>query len=190
MGQIKDDTYYSDMAKALGYYYSIQIGLEDIGVKFPVLKNKATLAKLEFDISHLKAVEKIEIELSQYLNIDKNIFSNDLIEKGRKLYPTDNVNIIDAEKSLVTFKEEKIIAKNNDYSTYIQTLLRHNPNYKLQPGKEFLDNYLSLLDSNCSPKSKGLHFSIEYPKSWSSRDGKRPNIIQVLKSYDNRCILG
>jgi hypothetical protein len=189
-GQIKDDTYYSDMAKALGYYYSIKIGLEDIGVKFPVLKNKATLAKLEFDISHLKAVENIEIELSQYLNIDKNKFSNDLIDKGRMLYPTDNVNIIDAEKSLETFKEERIIAKNNDYSTYIQTLLRHNPKFKFLPSQEFLDNYRSLLDSNCSPKSKGLHFSIEYPKSWSSRDGKRPNIIQVLKSYDNRCILG
>jgi hypothetical protein len=40
--------------------------------------------------------------------------------------------------------------------------------------------------SNQSVKSKGLNFNIEYPLSWTMREGKQPNIVMYAKDFSGR----
>jgi len=49
-------------------------------------------------------------------------------------------------------------------------------------------------DSKGHPKAKGVHMTIEYPKSWQAQEGERPNIVQkFIGKTDNglsvQCIL-
>lgn len=43
---------------------------------------------------------------------------------------------------------------------------------------EFKTGHTIKYSSNGNPKSKGLNFSIKYPKSLTPRDGDRPNVVQ------------
>jgi len=52
------------------------------------------------------------------------------------------------------------------------------------PAQEFLDGKITKFSTKNHSKSKGLSFEISVPKSWTSREGKRPNIIQFFKSAD------
>ncbi|MCX7877001.1 MAG: hypothetical protein N2321_12665 [Melioribacteraceae bacterium] len=66
----------------------------------------------------------------------------------------------------------------------LETLLNYE--FEERPSDEFIRGFKATYRTKGHPKAKGLDFQIEYPKSWSLREGKRPNIIQVFSSNNGR----
>lgn len=52
--------------------------------------------------------------------------------------------------------------------------------------QEFVRGTKSVYSSEANPKAKGLRLSIEYPRSWAGRDGRRPNIVHGMVSENGR----
>jgi len=187
--QVKDGEYYTNIGKGLGYYYGIELTTNLIIEKYPSLSRKALLSKLNFDISHKKAIENME-------NIFVNASGNNISEFKEKIigqafsqYDFGNFSYSEATLYLEDFENTRIKGNNELYSEFVQIILAHNPNYQIVPAKEFLDDFKSIFHSDNHPKSKGLNLSIEYPKSWTGREGKRPNILTLIQNSDKNCII-
>ena len=54
--------------------------------------------------------------------------------------------------------------------------------YENQPHKEFSNGYTYTFNSKGHKKSKNTELILTLPKSWSSQEGKQPNIIQLFTS--------
>lgn len=187
--QTKDREYYLDISKALGYSYGVELTNNLIQKKFTDLSKKAMMAQLEFKLAHEKAIIAMEEEISLKMQIDKTEFKEQLLDQLSNQYDLSAFTHYEAAEYLNNFKEERIFGKHDLYNNFVQILLRHNPIYIKIPAKEFLNNYREKFTSNNHVKSKGLNLSIEYPTSWIKQEGKRPNILQLIKSYDASCNL-
>ena len=187
LGQVKDQDYYLDISKALGYSYGIELTNNLIQEKFTDLSKKAMMSQMEFEFAHKAAVIAMEEEISDKMGVDKSAFKEEILDQIWQQYDINSITYEEAANYLDNFKEERIFGKDDLFNNFVQILLRHNPRYKQNPSIEFSKNYREIFTSNHHQKSKGLNLSIEYPKSWISQEGKRPNIIQLIKSYDESC---
>ncbi len=185
--QTKDREYYLDISKALGYSYGIEITNSLIQEKFSDLSKKALMAQLEFNLAHDKAIVAMEDEMATKMDIVKTEFKTQILNQFSTQFDFDNFSYSEASEYLKNFKAERIFGEDELYNNFVQILLRHNPRYKKVPAKEYLNNYREKFTSNNHKKSKGLNLSIEYPTSWIKQEGKRPNILQLIKSYDASC---
>lgn len=187
--QTKDREYYLDISKALGYSYGIEITNKLIQEKFSDLSKKALMAQLEFNLAHDKAIVAMEDEMAAKMDMGKTEFKTQMLNQILPHLDLDNFLYSEAFEYLDNFKPERIFGEDELYNNFVQILLRHNPRYKQVPAKEYLNNYREKFTSNNHEKSKGLNLSIEYPTSWIKQEGKRPNILQLIKSYDKSCNL-
>ena len=185
--QIKDREYYLDISKALGYSYGIELQNNLIQKKFTDLSKKAMMVQLEFNLANEKAIIAMEEEISLKMQIDKTELKKLFLDTLSNKFDLSAFTYDEAEEYLNNFKEERIFGKHDLYNNFVQILLRNNPMYENIPAKEFLDNYREKFTSNNHLKSKGLNFSIDYPTSWIKQEGKRPNILQLIKSFDASC---
>ncbi|MDB2571768.1 hypothetical protein N9X82_04780 [Polaribacter sp.] len=185
--QPKDREYYLDISKALGYSYGIEISNNLIQEKFSDLSKKALMAQLEYNLAHKKAIVAMENEIATKMDMGKTEFKTQMLNQISTQLNLDNFSFSQANEYLKKFKTERIFGEDELYKNFVQILLRHNPRYKEIPAREYLNNYREKFTSNNHKKSKGLNLSIEYPTSWINQEGKRPNILQLMKSYDGSC---
>tara|TARA_B110000238_G_scaffold77536_1_gene85438 strand:+ start:242 stop:1258 length:1017 start_codon:yes stop_codon:yes gene_type:complete len=185
--QTKDREYYLDISKAIGYSYGIEITNNLIQEKFSDLSKNALMAQLEFNLAHGKAVVAMENEIATKMDMGKTEFKTQMLNQISTQFNLDNFSYSQANEYLKKFKPERIFGEDELYNNFVQILLRHNPRYNKIPAKEYLNNYRNKFTSNNHKKSKGLNLSIEYPTSWINQEGKRPNILQLIKSYDASC---
>lgn len=187
--QSKDDRYFLDISKSLGYAYGIKLSNDIIIEKYPDLSKKALLAHHDFNSFHKKAIENMEKEFFKKVKINREEYIDRFIDQIADQYNVNNISHFDANEYLKNFKEEKILGNHELYAEFVSILLRHNPVYTSFPTKEFTDGFRTRFDSDKHSKSKGLNLSIEYPKSWISQEGKRPNVLTLVKSYDGLCVV-
>ena len=185
--QTKDREYYLDISKAIGYSYGIEITNNLIQEKFSDLSKNVLMAQLEFNLAHGKAVVAMENEIATKMDMGKTEFKTQMLNQISTQFNLDNFSYSQANEYLKKFKPERIFGEDELYNNFVQILLRHNPRYNKIPAKEYLNNYRNKFTSNNHKKSKGLNLSIEYPTSWINQEGKRPNILQLIKSYDASC---
>jgi hypothetical protein len=187
--QTKDREYYLDISNALGYSYGIEITNKLIQEKFSDLSKKAMMAQLEFNLAHKKAIVAMEDEMATKIDMGKTEFKTQILNQISTQLDINNFSYSEASEYLKDFKPDRIFGEDELFNNFVQILLRHNPRYKEIPAKEYLNNYREKFTSNNHEKSKGLNLSIEYPTSWIKQEGKRPNILQLIKSYDTSCNL-
>ena len=106
----------------------------------------------------------------------------------RNLDDYANFSSYEATAYLHNFEEERIKGNHELYGDFVGILLSHNTYYQSNPAKEFLDDYKNIFHTDNHSKSKGLNISISYPKSWSSQEGKRPNIITLIQNSNKDCL--
>lgn len=186
--QTKDKEYYSNIGKAIGYYLGMELTLDLIVEKYPPLSREAMIAKMNLKIAHEKSMENMEAIYEQASGEDIDIFKNKIINKVLTEYDYANFSLFEATKYLHNFEEEKIKGNHELYEDFVRILLSHNSYYQSNPAKEFLDDYKNIFHTDNHSKSKGLNISISYPKSWSSQQGKRPNIITLIQNSNKDCL--
>ena len=185
--QIKDEDYYFDLSKALGYCYGIELSNDLIQEKFSDLAPKAMMAQLEFNLAHKRSVDVMESEIASYLEVTRSEFRDHVKSNAFSKLDIESFSYSEAKAFLKNFEDERIFGRHELYKEFVQTLLIHNPGYKNYPLNEFIDEYRDKLSSSNHPKSKGLDLSLEYPLSWSLQEGKRPNVLSLVRSNDKSC---
>ena len=185
--QIKDEAYYFDISKALGYYYGVELSNNLIQEKFRDLAQKSMMAQLKFSLAHEKSVDVMESEIASYLEVTRSEFREHVISKAFSQLGIESLSYAEASAFLNNFEDERIFGRHELYKEFVQILLSHNPDYKNYPIKEFLDDYRDILSSSNHPKGRGLDLTMEYPLSWSAQEGKRPNVLKLVRSKDKSC---
>ena len=186
--QTKDKEYYTDIAKAMGYYLGMELTLDLIVEKYPPLSREAMMAKMHLKIAHEKSMENMESIYEQASGENVDVFKNEIINKILTEYDYANFSSFEATTYLHNFEEERIKGNHELYGDFVGILLSHNTYYQSNPAKEFLDDYKNIFYTDNHSKSKGLNISISYPKSWSSQEGKRPNIITLIQNSNKDCL--
>lgn len=99
-------------------------------------------------------------------SVQENIFSNIILssEDDIKLY----------------LKELELKLKGNIPSPLLENILSFQ--YENQPHKEFSNGYIYSFNTKGHKKSKNTELIITLPKSWTSQEGKQPNIIHLFTS--------
>ena len=172
---------YEDLGRTQGYILGQQYALDRIKSDYPALFLQALTAEHEFMSSFGTATKKIENALKEDLKDGYLDFIEPLKNQVRNMLMSQQINYEDA----INFLDEvKIRGQGDIPSPMLETLLHYQ--YEDRPANEFSRGYTVVYRTGGHPKAKGLDVQIEYPKSWSSREGKRPNIIQFFGSNNGR----
>lgn len=195
VGVAKANSLYIDPLKVKDIHttYGFVIGqnyrLELIRDRFPQLGLDVSRALNAFSSSPFgegfNALEKKVRYDSKRLYNDSEFIYNKLIKQIKDFYlkePNLPVNLtLDEAREFIY--EVNLRAAGQLPDSIISTLLYSNPSYNKNPEKEFLDGWTKVFRTQEHHKSKGVDFSVSIPLSWTSREGNRPNIIQVFESH-------
>ena len=187
--QSTDQETFNDIGHALGFIYGTNLRLDYISINHPSLSSKALSAKLNLRIAHGGTITKIEKIFEEASGSKIDLFYSEMQNRLDSEYSLLPLTFTEAETYLLNFDNEKIRGNCEECKKPIGIILSHNDNYISNPAKELTDNYRNIFHSDDHPKSKGLNFSLEYPKSWSSKEGKRPNVIKTLSNKNKDCIV-
>jgi hypothetical protein len=90
-----------------------------------------------------------------------------------------------SQKVAVQFLDEvESRAKGKMPSPILETLLNYQ--FEERPAEELIRGFKTTYRTKGHHKAKGLDLQIEYARSWSLREGNRPNVIQFFSSNNGR----
>ena len=124
-------------------------------------QSKKNAIKFLNDIDNWEQLIKPKLD-----SLKDNIFTNVLLSSE------------DEVKSYL--KELELKLKGNIPSPMLENILSFQ--YQNQPHKEFSNGYTYTFNTKGHKKSKNTELIITLPKSWTSQEGKQPNIIQLFTS--------
>jgi len=170
-----------DLSKTLGFVMGQRLSLNRIKVEYPTLSTRVQKVDLEFKSAFEIAEKNIEKALRDIL---KEKYSEYLAAMKNKIKSTIITQKID-QKIAEQFLDE-IESRTNGVmpSPILETLLNYQ--FEDNPVDEFNRGFKKKYETKGHPKAKGLDLQIEYPKSWSMREGNRPNVIQFFSSNNGR----
>lgn len=169
------------LSKTLGFVFGQKHSLTRIQSEYPALSARAQKAELEFSMSFGTAAKNIENALH---NILKDEYPKYITAMKNEISVTLMSQPISYESATQFLDEVDSRARGELPSPILETLLHYQ--YEDNPAGEFRSGYRRQYRTKGHPKSKGLDLQLEYPKSWSSREGNRPNVIQFFNSNNGR----
>jgi len=171
-----------DIGGTYGFFIGQSFSLDAIEQKFADLAPQARIARLQFDSSFASSITNMDtvmaLESGEWPKIKTETRAKIAAALGNQTVTPDSA------RSFVETVSKR--AKGEIPSPYIETLLTFHPSYIAKPGREFLDGFKARFTSDGSGKAKGVRFHLDYPKSWSSADGNRPNIVRKFVSQNGR----
>ncbi|MCK5580314.1 MAG: hypothetical protein KAJ18_03485 [Candidatus Omnitrophica bacterium] len=175
-----------DMTKTYSYCESQNYSLAQIQELFPVYKNQVIEAQIKFNAKFGQAVKNLDKQLSD-LGESWQTLKKDSMDKIKSM--SDFSNLTDTEvKQFINEVNQR--AEGKIQSPFIETLLMYHPSYIRNPALEFKNGYTLEFDSDGHKKNKGIHFTVDYPKSWKAEEAERPNIVKKFGSENGRGLDG
>ncbi len=179
--QAPKETLYIDLGKTLGFVMGQRFSLDRIKAEFPTLSSRVKKVELEFNTTFGVAEKNIRELLrgllndkySEYIEAIKMQFNNTL--KSQRMTRDVAIEFLEEVESR---------AKGEIPSPILETLLIYQ--FKERPADEFARGFKRIYRTKGHRKAKGLDLQIEYPRSWSKREGNRPNVIQFFSSNNGR----
>jgi hypothetical protein len=166
-----------DFGFAWGYLLSQDYVLEVAASKYPDLSQDILLAVFNFNRTFGEAKENVEIHAHQIFGQSYQDNKRHYLEMVRQ--QIDEATI--TRQVAVQYIQEINERSNATIpSPILETLLTYE--YYYNPANEIIEGYYEQYRTNDHYKAKGLDFSLAYPRSWASQEGKRPNVIQLFKS--------
>ncbi|WP_415668864.1 hypothetical protein, partial [Vibrio rarus] len=167
---------YADQSKALGFIIGQQYTLNRIKTEYPQLTSQVSIAEIEFHRSFGLAERNLKNELKAKL-ADYPSYINRVRSEA---YPILKLQKLSYEIANQFIHEVRVRSQGKIESSILNTLLAYQ--YKDNPEIEFIRGFKDIYRTKGHAKSKGLDVQIEYPKSWSIQEGKRPNIIKYFNN--------
>lgn len=171
-----------DIGGTYGFFIGQSFSLDAIEQKFADLAPQARIARLQFDSSFASSITNMDTVMAREGGEWAKIKTETRAKIAAAL--VSQALTPDSARSFVETVSKR--AKGEIPSPYIETLLTFHPSYIAKPGREFLDGFKARFTSDGSGKAKGVRFHLDYPKSWSSADGNRPNIVRKFVSQNGR----
>ena len=185
--QTKDQQYYLDISKAIGYSYGVFWALEYISDTYPDLAKEVTLSKMRFNLAFRTTLDAMEEEMAQAMEITVEEYKEKLEIQMKPLLNYEGVTRNVAMDYLNNFTNSKIKGKDETTVENIKIILAHNPTYRSNPYTEIKDGFIQTVDTKDHPKSSGLELNLTCPLSWSKKEGKRPHIVYLYESPIGDC---
>jgi hypothetical protein len=160
-----------------GYFTGIETALANISELNPNFRNEVNQLNLllttNFGQSKKNAIK--------YLNGIDN-WEDTMESKMDSLKQLIHTNILFStnEETAIYLKELEKNLKGNIPSPMLENVLSFQ--YENQPSKEFSNGYTYTFSSKGHKKSKNTELILTLPKTWYSKEGKQPNIIQLFTS--------
>jgi hypothetical protein len=172
-----------DLGQTYGYYSGQKLSIEWIQSEFPALSARASQAQLAFELVFKASYENIENELRKLFGPQWPAAKRQMLQGLKDNLVSAPISNIQADSFI---RSVRLRAKGQIETPVLETLLTYAPQFQRTPAKEFLRGFKSTFRTKGHSKAKGVDFQIEHPKSWSSREGKRPNVIKVFTSQNGR----
>jgi predicted aspartyl protease len=159
-----------------GYFIGIETALANISELMPNFRNEVNQMNLllttNFGQSKKNAIK--------YLNeIDDNWEGRLKPEMDSlKQFIQTNILFSTNEETAIYLKELEKNLKGNIPSPMLENVLSFQ--YQDKPSMEFSNGYTYTFSTKGHKKSKNTELILTIPKSWSSQEGKQPNVIQVF----------
>ncbi len=160
-----------------GYFTGIETALANISELNPNFRSEVNQINLllttNFGQSKKNAIK--------YLNGIDN-WEDTMKSKMDSLKQLIHTNILFStnEETAIYLKELDKNLKGNIPSPMLENILSFQ--YENQPSKEFSNGYTYTFNTKGHKKSKNTELILTIPKSWSSQEGKQPNVIQLFVS--------
>ena len=174
---------HSDLSQTYGYYSGQKLSIERIQSEFPTLAARALQAQMAFELVFKSSYENIEKELRKLLGQRWSTSKRQMLQGLTGNPGSVPISMTPADAFIRTVL---LRAKGQIETPILETLLTYNPQFQKIPAKEFLRGFKSTFRTKGHSKAKGVDFQIEYPRSWSSKEGKRPNVVKVFTSQNGR----
>lgn len=172
-----------DIGQAYGFCLGQNYSLSEISKKYPSISGLALIAEKEFSATFKSSIEGMDALMRKYA---KNEWDKIKKQLTSQISSSINIEQISETQALQFIKLVRERAKGTIESPVIETLLLFKSDYENYPEREFLDGYKYKYSTNGVGKSKGVAFSIESPRTWVSKEGDRPNIVQKFVSENGR----
>jgi hypothetical protein len=168
---------YIAASSVYGFFTAMEISLETIYEYEPELRT---------EINELKF-----LKTSNFPNCKKNAYSYLKNESNYLSFTEKKLDSLKTDwkiNSILTSKDERteFLKKSENYlkgnipSPMLENILSFE--YQDRPHKEFVNGYTYSYNTKGHKKAKNSEFSIDIPKSWTAREGRQPNVIQLFTS--------
>ena len=178
---IAKEPIYIDLSKTFGFIMGQRFSINRIKAEYPTLSSQIKMAELEFNSAFGSSEKNIEKELK---DLFKDKYPEYISTMKKQLDTTLKSQQITQDIAVQFIEEVKLRAAGEIPSPMLETLLIYQ--FKERPATEFSRGFKNIYRTKGHSKSKGLDFQIEYPRSWSKREGKRPNVIKYFSSNNGR----
>ncbi len=175
------NSFYVDINQSMGFIMGQNFSLNRIKTEYPELATRAMIVESHFKKSFGNAEKNMDNELRRIL---EDQYSEYMSTVDESISGSLNSQKINHSLALQFLDEIEMRAKGVIPSPILETLLIYQ--FAGYPQNEFLQGYKSKYLTVGHLKSKGIDLQVEYPKSWSSREGNRPNVIQFFSSNNGR----
>jgi hypothetical protein len=173
----------TDLSQTYGYYSGQKLSIARIQNEFPSLSTKALQAQIKFDLIFRNSHLSIEKELRKLFGQKWPTYKRRLLRRLSSRLNSAQINAAQADTFVRTVG---LRAKGKIQSPILETLLIFNPEFRNNPANELRQGYKRTFRTKGHPKAKDIDFQIEYPRSWGSKEGKRPNVIRLFTSENGR----
>ena len=170
-----------DISETIGFIYGQRFTLNRIKTEYPALSLRAIQVEHKFSATFGIAEKNIEKLLRGIL---KEEYPEYIVALKHQISSTLNTQQINQDFALQFLDEVESRSQGEIPSPILETLLNYQ--FEKWPADELIRGFKTIYRTNGHRKAKGLDLQIEYAKSWSKREGKRPNVIQFFKSNNGR----
>ncbi|MFZ4671928.1 MAG: retropepsin-like aspartic protease [Flavobacterium sp.] len=160
-----------------GYFTGIETALTNISELNPNFRSEVNQLNLLLTtnfgqskknaIKYLNGIDNWEDAMKSKMDSIKQVIHTNI------LFSTN-------EETAIYLKELEKNLKGNIPSPMLENILSFQ--YENQPSKEFSNGYTYTFNTKGHKKSKNTELILTIPKSWSSQEGKQPNVIQLFVS--------
>ena len=177
-----------DMTGTFAFYLNQNLSIQYLARRFPELQTELARARDAFDRRFRPSINAIDAILAKE-NTRWQSDKPQFVEALRERIELQVGSVTDDQAR--TFVAELEARSQGDIpSPFIETLLIYHPDMLKQPIEEFIRGYRHILTTADHPKGKGLSVEVEVPRSWQTREGRRPNIVYSVFSENGRGLEG
>lgn len=171
-----------EMGETFGFVFAQKQTVEAIKRQHPQLALRANEAESRFQLAFGPAIKNLDAQFEAQQPGWAAVRQKLEIALAAQS-ANSSLNASQAEQFLETVN---LRAGGAMGSPILQTLLIFHPDFIEKPEREFSGGYVVRFQTDGNGKSKGTRLGISVPKSWQSKEGNRPNIVQEFLSENGR----
>ena len=168
-----------DMSQTYGFWLGQNLYLDLVEEKYPGLRGEVFRVRHQFDQRFRDSIDKIAGIIGEG---DGELATAIIQGNDAEIRKAANSSLVTREAALQALEEVDARAQGKIASPVLETLLMFHPTYGENPAQEYLDGFHTRYTADGPGKARGLKLSIEYPASWSAKDGERPHILKKFIS--------